>query len=216
MNNAVHGGIEMINKCVSLRALLVAVANVALMVGTVSADVVPRGSAPGPGASDGRSDFTVALDLSGYRNAAVAFNFASLMSQNPDAFTLRSATGMSYVDGFRLLSPVRSRRGRARPSRTGRFEYGDGGRSYAMAMFNLAAFDGQSVILNVSLEDHTVASRRGMVNLDNLRISVTSASPVVAAASIPEPTTFTLCAAGLLGMFGAARWQRTRLLFLPS
>lgn len=107
--------------------LLLVFANVGMMVSPVSADVVPRGS----GGSEW-SECTVALDLSRYSDAAVSFNFASLMHHNPSAFRLSSAKGMSYLDGFRLLSPVRSRAvrtgsGAVSRAEGGHFEYSGGG-----------------------------------------------------------------------------------------
>ena len=208
----------MTNRRVSFGFLLFAIAGQCVMIGTVSADIVPRGSSSAAGGSGSEwSEFAVALDLSGYRDAAVSFDFASLMNQNPRAFSLTSATGTSYIDGFRLLSPVRSRSVLTGPNTgsPGHFEYSGGGRSYAMAMFNLAAYDGQSVILSVGLDRREVGRRRGMVNVDNLRISVAAVGDAVAAASIPEPTTFTLFGAALLGLLGAAGWRRKQTLPTP-
>jgi hypothetical protein len=207
-----------------------ALAVLAVALNSVSADVVsrdayrtwPSGSMPGgafarpsfarPGS---RASFDVSLDLSGYRDAAVTFNFASLISKDPSGFTVSSAgAGTSYLDGFRLLSPARSsfvRTGADRFVRLGRptgFRHRGGGRTFTTAMFNLAAFDGQTVLLSVAF-DGRAASRRGIVNLENLSIDVhpVGAGAAPTAAAVPEPASVSLLLAASLAFF-AGRYRK--------
>ena len=216
LNRAAHKVRQLLNsRRVNLITVLLALANLVFMAAPVSADIVPNDAAL---ASGDWSEFTVALNLSGYSSSAVSFNFSDLMRQNADGFNLSSAARVSYLDGFRLLSSVRSQlvqTSTAASSRaSGQFEYSPGDRTYKSAMFNLAAYDGQSVILKVAVNARSVGARGGTVNLENLRIDV-DAVPAAAAAPIPEPTSLTLAGAALLCLFGASRWSRARKL-LPT
>lgn len=182
------------------------------MVAPVSADIVPRGSRSIASASaisseyrpNDRSVFDIVLHLSGYRDVAVSSNLLTLINKSA-GFKPSSAAGSSYLDGFGLLSPLQSQRALN--------DAGDSnhpGGNYGTAMFNVAAFDGQSVILNTTVTSRTAERRSGVVNLENLHTPVPSVSPAVSATSIPEPTPLTLLGAGLLGMLGASRWRLAR------
>ena len=79
----------MSNKNMMHLLLWLALTHAGLMVASVSAGVVPQGSRPNltlgpPGLNNNSwSKFDIALDLSGYRDSAVSFNFSALMSHNP-------------------------------------------------------------------------------------------------------------------------------------
>lgn len=227
----------MIRKRVNPLVFAVTLAGLTSAVGTASADVVthtgihstvpttgkPSGSFAGP-ALPGRGDLTrfiVSLDLGSYRDAAVSFDFASLLGRDPRGFSASSATGMSYLDGFRLLEAEKSKPvvsaggGVVRSGRpTGFRRLGDT-QTFATAMFNLSAYDGQTVLLSVAFDDR-MANRRGIVNVENLKIEVRPTGTSTAAA-IPEPNSLALF---LIALLGLSAWRadgtwRSKFRFLP-
>ncbi len=151
-----------------------------------------------------RSHLEVLLDLSGYRDATVSFDFATLMRGNGAGFRLASAPNRFDGD-FRLVSPITSRviRGQTRSAlrQDGPgFSWSDNGRRYSTALFNLAAYDGQTVLLTLDF-DRRAAQRRGMVNINNLRIAVAPTQTGPAGATIPEPgTVWLMIVAGAFGL----------------
>lgn len=151
-----------------------------------------------------RSHLEVLLDLSGYRDAAVAFDFASLMRRDASGFKVGSASSVGFRNDFRLVSPIRTAviRGQNRASvRRGEpgFGWSNMGRRYSTAMFNLAAYDGQTVLLTLDF-DRRAARRRGMVNINNLRVAVSQIQSGPAGAAIPEPATALLLLAAALAL----------------
>ena len=151
----------------------------------------------------GRMRMQVQLDLSGYDHAAVSFDFATLMRRNTSGFAVSSGENMRFRDGFHLISPIRSRYIRGdggdfrRVGRNGFTRNGDR-RRYQTAMFNLAQYDGQTVLLSLEY-DARQARRRGIVNINNLRVDVQPANTPMPS-QIPEPGTALLVVAGLLGL----------------
>lgn len=150
-----------------------------------------------------RSHLEVLLDLSGYRNATVAFDFAALMRRDSAGFRVTS-TSNRMNDDIRLVSPITSPviRGQARSStreNESGFSRSDAGRRYSTAMFNLAAYDGQTVMLTLDF-DSRAAQRRGVVNINNLRVAVAPAETGPFGAVIPEPSIAWLMLAGVLGL----------------
>ena len=183
-----------------------------VLVSAVSADIVPRG---GPAA--GGTSFEFSLDLRGYRDAAVSFDFVSLLAKEPLGFTVSSASGLSYLEGFRLLNRARSWfidsdadefAGVRRPKG---FQRNGSRKMFSTAMFNLAAYDGQTVLLNVAFNDRAV-ERRGAINVGNLTIDVQPLGALAEAAAIPEPTSLTLTLCGLFGLLGTRRLRSRTLL----
>lgn len=165
-----------------------------------------------------RSHLEVLLDLSGYRDAAVAFDFATLMRSDVGGFRVTSATGQftpgRFDSDIRLVSPIASRlsRGQTRSSvrqNESGFSWSDIGRRYSTAMFNLAAYDGQTVLLTLDF-DRRAAQRRGTVNINNLKIAVAPTQSGPAGATIPEPGIVWLLAAGALGLLFVPRRHRFR------
>ena len=77
-------------------------------------------------------------------------------------------------------------------------------------MFNLAAYDGQSVILSVAVNKQAASQRGGVVNLENLKLTVATASSEEFGTSIPEPTSIVLLGAGLLGLVGTRRSRQRK------
>lgn len=155
-----------------------------------------------------RSHLEVLLDLSGYRDATVSFDFAALMRRDAAGFKVSSAPKPLHGD-IRLVSPIASRldRGpaRLRARRMARgFSRTDSGPRYSTAMFNLAAYDGQTVLLTLEFE-RRAAQRRGTVNINNLKIAVAAADTGPAGAAIPEPAVAWLLVAGALGLLLAPR-----------
>jgi len=150
-----------------------------------------------------RSHLEVLLDLSGYRNATVAFDFAALMRRDSAGFRVTSTSNPMH-DDIRLVSPITSRvtrgqtRSITRESEIG-FSRSDAGRRYSTAMFNLAAYDGQTVMLTLDF-DRRAAQRRGVVNINNLRVAVAPTATGPAGATIPEPSIAWLILAGALGL----------------
>jgi len=188
-------------------------------LGPVAADVVPSGSyAPhskGPSGSFAPppstwTNFTVSLDLSGYSNAAVTFDFASLIAKKESGFSASPAPeGVVYQDGFLLLSPVHSLLIPTGPnsfshgSQPNGFQRGSSDGRFATAMFNLAAYDGQTVLLHVAFNG-PAAARTGLISLDNVAITVSSpAAATVAALTVPEPTSIALVLIAFVGLVGA-------------
>ncbi len=150
-----------------------------------------------------RSHLEVLLDLSGYRNATVAFDFAALMRRDSAGFRVTS-TSNRMNDDIRLVSPITSpvTRGQARSSTRANesgFSRSDAGRRYSTAMFNLAAYDGQTVMLTLDF-NRRAAQRRGVVNINNLRVAVAPAETGPFGAAIPEPSIAWLMLAGVLGL----------------
>lgn len=150
-----------------------------------------------------RSHLEVLLDLSGYRDATVSFDFATLMRRDTAGFKVTSASNRFDGD-IRLVSPITSpvSRGQTRSSvqqNEPGFSWSDIGRRYSTAMFNLAAYDGQTVLLTLDF-DRRAAQRRGMVNINNLRIAVAPTQTGPAGAVIPEPAVLWLLVAGVLGL----------------
>lgn len=143
-----------------------------------------------------RSHLEVLLDLSGYRNAAVSFDFAALMRQDTAGFKVGSASPTAFRDDFRLVSPITSRitrgqnRANLRRDEPG-FSWSSMGRRYSTAMFNLAAYDGQTVLLTLDF-DSRAAQRRGTININNLMVAVAPTQTGPSGAAIPEPATILL------------------------
>lgn len=158
-----------------------------------------------------RSHLEVLLDLSGYRDATVSFDFATLMRRDATGFKVASASNRINGD-IRLVSPITSRvtRGQTRSGvrrNNPGFSWSDVGRRYSTAMFNLAAYDGQTVLLTLDF-DRRAAQRRGMVNINNLRIAVAPTQAGPAGAAIPEPAIVWLMVAGALGLLFVPRRLR--------
>ncbi len=212
-------GLPVIKKSTTHLLFWLLIAHAGLLITSASAGVVSRGS---PGSHDNSwSKFDVALDLSGYRNAAVAFSFAALISRSPKRFRLISAPRMSYLDGFRLLARVRPPNastdlGPSTRGNRGRFKYRGGRHTYSIAMFNLAAYDGQSVILSVAVNKRAANRRHGVVNLENLKLSVAAAGTAELGTSIPEPTSATLLGVGLIGLVSAKRCRRRKFPYVEN
>lgn len=159
-----------------------------------------------------RSHLEVLLDLSGYRDATVSFDFATLMRGDGAGFSVGSAPNRFDGD-IRLVSPITSRvnRGQTRSAlrRDGPgFSWSDNGRRYSTALFNLAAYDGQTVLLTLDF-DRRAAQRRGMVNINNLRIAVAPTQTGPAGATIPEPGIVWLIMASAFGLLFLPRRERT-------
>ena len=166
-----------------------------------AADIVPHTNLPG----STWKHFDVPLDLTGYQNTAVSFSFASLMRADPNGFKLVTATGLSFLDDYHLASQP--------PDHHRQWERGPGGgRLIKTAMFNLAAYDGQSVILTINFNKRSAALRRGVVNLKNLNITVIPTS--TAAAVVPEPPTMFLIGMVILGL--AYTSHRRRKAVIPT
>jgi len=159
-------------------------------------------TSPGQRALQQQSHIEVLLDLSGYRDAAVSFDFATLMGGNA-GFVVSSAAATTFRNDFRLVSPIRARftqaaNGRFSRGGNGGFTWGRSNRRYETAMFNLAAYDGQTVLLALDFNAPT-ASRRGFINIDNLSVTVSEADSNPAAAVVPEPGTGVLMLAAAFG-----------------
>ena len=139
-----------------------------------------------------RSHLEVLLDLSGYRNATVAFDFAALMRRDSAGFRVTSTSN-------RMNDDIRGQaRSSTRANESG-FSRSDAGRRYSTAMFNLAAYDGQTVMLTLDF-NRRAAQRRGVVNINNLRVAVAPAETGPFGAAIPEPSIAWLMLAGVLGL----------------
>lgn len=227
-------GRSITRKHINRFVLGVTLAAFGLGLSAVSADVVTRGAARDPSAGSGlpvgsfagsllsrrhsRTSFDFSLDLSGYLDAAVSFDFASLIARDRAGFSVSSATGESFVDGFRLLSPIGSPSAAGSPGRFVRtggargFQRRAEGATFATAMFNLAAYDGQTVLFRVTY-DGRAASRRGSVNVENLLIEVrpSGATTATSAATVPEPTSLALFLVALLALFAWKAGKGVRL-----
>ncbi|MFT4565022.1 MAG: hypothetical protein ACI9BW_004792 [Gammaproteobacteria bacterium] len=128
-------------------------------------------------------NFDVTLDLTNYRNAALIVRIADLKKSGHKRLKVISTAGL----------PVRPNADTGLPGKSG-FVSGN----QRSAMFNLAAYDGQTVIVTVNYDRGSGALQRGRINLNNLRYSV-APSVVQSAATVPEPSTIALLVIGILG-----------------
>jgi hypothetical protein len=161
-----------------------------LISNSALADFVPNAT------YTGRS-FNVVLDLSGYRDAAVAFTFASLVDKNPAGIKVSSAPGTSFVDGYHLLDPLGSIY--STPVRPRGFLQQSN--VFSTAMFNLAAYDGQTVLLSVTVDREDWIDVRGVIDIRNLKVEAAPiAARVAAANAVPEPSSIALLLVALLAM----------------
>jgi hypothetical protein len=132
------------------------------------------------------------LDLTNYQNAAAVFNFRNLIRSDAGGCSAVSAPDVPFeADLYAPRSGVRGRN-----------------QSRGSALFNLSAYDGQTVLLTVNYDRRSSILRRGYINVDNLRIDV--ASTQNAAATIPEPSTIFLIGAAMLAGLGFSASTRHR------
>ena len=158
--------------------------------------------------SSQRTAFKVELDLTGYKNAAVMFDFDAFVARNSDGFTRVRNSGLGDADGFTLSDPLSG----GPPGTSGFYRPGTGG-PFNAAMFNLSSFDGRLVTLRIAFDSDTSSRRSSGINVDNISVHVSAAAAAAAETTrqIPEPSSIALVLLAL-GVSGFARCPRRFLL----
>jgi hypothetical protein len=183
----------------------VLVALVVFGIAPVAADTVSSdefNSATGRSSSR-RTAFKVELDLTGYKDAAVIFDFDAFVARSSDRFRRVRNSGLGDADGFTLSEPVSG----SPTGAAGFYRPGKGG-PFNAAMFNLSSFDGRLVTLRIAFDSDTSTRRGSGINVENISVHVSAVAPATAAThQIPEPSSIALVLLAL-GVGGFAQRRR--------
>ncbi len=168
------------------------------------ADFVTGNSSGGADNRGGQSAVTLTLNLEGYENAALLFDFDDFVQGDSTGFRIVSAELSAPGGGLSLVSPASSGSGFYQPASDGLFR---------SAMFNLSTYDGQLVTLRLGRGSAQAAADHNTININSISVDVLAANdPAENAVAIPEPRTAALVLTGLMLLAIAKTRRRLRLL----
>ncbi|MGB1885262.1 MAG: hypothetical protein ACPHUF_15275 [Gammaproteobacteria bacterium] len=168
------------------------------------ADFVRGNSSGGADNRGGQSAVTLTLNLEGYENAALLFDFDDFVRGDSTGFRIVSAELSAPGGGLSLVSPTSSGSGFYQPASDGLFR---------SAMFNLSTYDGQLVTLRLGRGSAQAAADHNTININSISVDVLAANdPAENAVAIPEPRTAALVLTGLMLLAIAKTRRRLRLL----
>lgn len=152
------------------------------------------------------SYYQLALDLTGFTDALMQFDFSIDSEVNFDGFNVLASTDTAFDAKTELLVPQDPTfYGKVRGGFVRLGDYAVSGLVSGKPKFDLSQFAGQTVNLRFQFQSDYFAFKPG-VRMDNLEIT----GDPVGGAAIPEPSTWALMIGGF-GLAGAAL-RRSRLI----